>query len=113
MKKGRVKEMEKIQLISWCDDNHEPHYWLGTEYLGTDILMVIKSAFDLGHYMGVEEYEMEQVDITGDIFPEEMAEQLFDYFQGVPALDSVDVELIVAERWQEFSKKNIKKFKKI
>ena len=104
--------MEKMYLISWCDDNHAPHYWLETEYLGTDILTVVESAFGLGQCIGAKAFKMEEVNITGDNFPEDNWEQLFDYFQTIPEFDDVDIKLIIADKWQNFYEKNIKKIRR-
>lgn len=83
--------MKRLFLISWCDDNHDPHYWLNEEYLGVDIITIAESLFGLGQANGPEAIEFEEVNITGDSFPDEIWEQLFDYFQTIPKLDETDV----------------------
>lgn len=101
--------MEKLFLISWCDDNHAPHYWIETEYLGTDIITVVESAVGLGQCIGARAFKMEEINITGDSFPEDIWEHLFDYFQTIPTFDDTDIKLIVENEWQKFYQKNLKK----
>ena len=71
--------MKKNYLISWNDDNHFPSYWLNTIYLGCDLNQVIKNALKLqiaeSNIIDVE------LNIDRDDFPEDIWEQLFDYFQ--------------------------------
>lgn len=94
--------MRKMYLISWCDDNHDPIYWLNNEFLGVDIKTIAENLFGLGQENGPEALEFQEIALTGDSFPEEYWEQLFDYFQTIPTLDKTDVRLIVEEKWGEF-----------
>ena len=86
--------MRRMYLISWCDDNHDPIYWLNNEFLGVDIKTIAENLFGLGQANGP------------DSFPDEIWESLFDYFQTMPTLDEADVCLIVTEKWHTFHKKN-------
>ena len=98
---------KKIEyLISWCDDNHDPCYWLDTTTLGCEMDTIVESIIDLQLPKGTI---VKQVNITGDSFDIDEWEQLFDYFQTIPNLDSTDVCLIVMNKWEDFYKKNIKK----
>ena len=36
-----------VYLISWCDDNHDPFYWLDTTTLGCEMDTIVKSIIDL------------------------------------------------------------------
>lgn len=98
--------MKKVYLISWCDDNHDPFYWLNENSLGWGMDTIVENIINLGLPKGTE---VQEVNITGDNFPEDIWEQLFDYFQTIPNLDSTDVHLIVMNKWEDFYKKNIKK----
>ena len=95
-----------VYLISWCDDNHDPFYWLDTTTLGCEMDTIVESIIDLQLPKGTI---VKQVNITGDSFNIDEWEQLFDYFQTIPNLDSTDVRLIVMNKWEDFYKKNIKK----
>ena len=95
----KKNKKEKCYLISWCDDNHDPYYWLNEHDLGVDIGTIAESIIDLEIPKGTD---IEEVNITGDSFPEEYWEQLFDYFQTIPTLDKIDVRLIIEEKWEEF-----------
>lgn len=101
-------EQKKFYLISWDDDNHGKAYWLETTFLGweSEIRTVIENFAKLDIPKGSKICEF---DITGDCFPEDIWEQLFDYFQTIPKLDQADVRLIVSEKWKCFYTKNIKK----
>lgn len=94
--------MRKMYLISWCDDNHDPFYWLNNEFLGVDIKTIAENLFGLGQENGPEALEFQEIALTGDSFPDEIWESLFDYFQTIPTLDKTDVRLIVEEKWEEF-----------
>lgn len=98
--------MKKVYLISWCDDNHDSFYWLNENSLGWGMDTIVESVIDLGLPKGTE---VQEINITGDSFPEDIWEQLFDYFQTIPKLDEIDVRLITMNKWQDFYKKNIKK----
>lgn len=104
--------MKKKYLISWCDDNHAPHYWLDTEYLGVDIITIAESLFGLGQEHGPEALEFQEIQITGDSFPDEIWEQMFDYFQTIPTLDTTDIDLIVLGEWDSFYHKYQEKMAK-
>lgn len=97
--------MKKYYLISWCDDNHNPYYWLNDNYLGCSLDIIVENLIDLEVPKGTK---IQVIELTNNSFPEEYWEQLFDYFQTVLDLDEKDVELIVQENWQEFYNKNIK-----
>lgn len=104
----------KVYLISWDDDNHEKLWYLNTKYLGCDFPKVIERALKLGSkYPPQIEIEYISLGIETD-FPEDITEELFDYFQSIPTLDNQDIELIAKAVdnelfWQEFYEKNIKK----
>ena len=108
------KKDSKVYLISWDHDNHEKIWYLNTDYLGCDFPKVIERALKLGSkYPPQIEIEYISLGIDTD-FPEDITEELFDYFQCAPHLDSEDVELIAKAVdnelfWQEFYEKNIKK----
>jgi len=99
--------MKKNYLISWNDDNHFPSYWFNTTYLGCDLNQIINSALNLpkaeGNIIPIG------LDIDRDDFPEDIWEQLFDYFQTQPNFDEVDIKLIAKNDWHNFYAKNIKK----
>ena len=95
-----------MYLISWDDDNHDRFYWLNTHLLGCEIDTIVKAVIDLRIN---EEIDLEQINVSGDSFPEDIWEQLFDYFQTIPTLDEIDVRLISLDKWNDFYKKNIKK----
>lgn len=97
---------KEMYLISWNDDNHDSFYWLNTHLLGCEIDTIIKTVIDLKIN---EEIKLKQINIYGDTFPEDIWEQLFDYFQTIPKFDEIDVHLIVLDKWEDFYKKNIKK----
>ena len=97
---------KEMYLISWNDDNHDSFYWLNTHLLGCEIDTIIKTVIDLKIN---EEIQLKQINVYGDIFPEDIWEQLFDYFQTIPKFDETDVRLIVLDKWEDFYKKNIKK----
>lgn len=97
--------MEEKYLISWCDDNHAPSYWLNEKFLGVDMITIVESLLNLK----IDNFTLKEINITGDSFPEDVWEQLFDYFQTIPALDEVDIKLIVENQWQKFYEKNLKK----
>ena len=59
-----------MYLISWCDDNHEPFYWLNNEFLGVDIKTIAENLFGLGQENGPEALEFQEIALTGDSFPE-------------------------------------------
>ena len=108
------KKDSKVYLISWDDDNHEKIWYLNTDYLGCDFVDVIRSALALGHELPLQtQVEYISLGIETD-FPEDITEELFDYFQTIPTLDTQDIELIAKAVdnelfWQEFYEKNIKK----
>lgn len=104
--------MREMYLISWCDDNHSPNYWLNEEYLGVDMITIAESLFGLGQANGAECIKFKEVNITGDSFPEDIWETLFDYFQTIPKFDVIDIKLIVNNKWQNFYEKNIKKIRR-
>ena len=92
--------MKKIMyLISWDDDNHDKFYWLNTYLLGCEIDTTVKTIIDLRIN---EEIELKQINISGDTFPEDIWEQLFDYFETIPKFDETDVRLIVLDKWKDF-----------
>lgn len=101
--------MKKMYLISWSDDNHDPHYWLNEEYLGVDINVIVNSVIRLG--LPKDTY-VDIISITADDFPENIWEELFDYFQTIPKLDVVDIKLITMSKWEDFYEKNIKKIRR-
>ena len=88
-----------VYLISWCDDNHDPFYWLDITKLGCEMDTIVENIIDLQLPKGTI---LKQVNITGDSFPDEIWESLFDYFQTIPTLDKTDIRLIVEEKWEEF-----------
>lgn len=100
--------MNKNYLISWCDDNHFPCYWFNTTFLGCEIQQVIKSALQLK----TDSAKIIEKEFYPWDFPEELEEQLFDYFQTMPQLDEVDIKLMVKEDWYNFYEKNIKKIRR-
>ena len=99
--------MRKMYLISWCDDNHDPVYWLNEELLGVDIKAIAENLFGLGQANGPEALEFQEIALTGDSFPDEIWEQLFEFFQTMPNLDETDVRLIVNQEWQELYNKRV------
>lgn len=99
--------MRKMYLISWCDDNHDPVYWLNEELLGVDIKIIAENLFGLGQANGPEALEFQEIALTGDSFPDEIWEQLFEFFQTMPNLDETDVRLIVNQEWQELYNKRV------
>lgn len=99
--------MRKMYLISWCDDNHDPVYWLNEELLGADIKTIAENLFGLGQANGLEALEFQEIALTGDSFPDEIWEQLFEFFQTMPNLDETDVRLIVNQEWQELYNKRV------
>lgn len=99
--------MRKMYLISWCDDNHDPVYWLNEELLGVDIKTIAENLFGLGQANGPEALEFQEIALTGDSFPDEIWEQLFEFFQTMPSLDETDVRLIVNQEWQELYNKRV------
>lgn len=99
--------MRKMYLISWCDDNHDPVYWLNEELLGVDIKTIAENLFGLGQVNGPEALEFQEIALTGDSFPDEIWEQLFEFFQTMPSLDETDVRLIVNQEWQELYNKRV------
>ena len=104
----------KVYLISWDDDNHEKLYYLDTIFLGCDFPKVIERALKLGSkYPPQIKIKYISLGIETE-FPEDITEELFDYFQTIPTLDTQDIELIAKAVdnelfWQEFYEKNIKK----
>lgn len=100
--------MEKLYLISWCDDNHTPSYWLNEKFLGVDMITIAESLLNLK----LDNFILKEINITGDSFPEDIWEQLFDYFQTTPTFDNVDIKLIIEDKWQNFYEKNIKKIRR-
>lgn len=99
--------MRKMYLISWCDDNHDPVYWLNEELLGVDIKTIAENLFGLGQANGPEALEFQEIALTGDSFPDEIWEQLFEFFQTMPNLDETDVRLIVNQEWQKLYNKRV------
>lgn len=99
--------MKKMYLISFCDDNHDPIYWLNEELLGVDIITVAENLFGLGQVHGPEALEFQEIALTGDSFPDDIWEQLFEFFQKGPSLDETDVRLIVQEQWHELYNKRV------
>lgn len=98
--------MKKMYLISWDDDNHDRIYWLNTCLLGCEMDRIIKTIIDLRIN---EEIQLKEIEISGDVFPDDIWEQLFDYFQTIPRFDETDVRLMTLDKWKDFYKKNIKK----
>ena len=98
--------MKKMYLISWDDDNHDRFYWLNTCLLGCEMDRIIKTVIDLRIN---EEIQLKEIEISGDVFPDDICEQLFDYFQTIPRFDETDVRLMALDKWEDFYKKNIKK----
>lgn len=99
---------KQCYLISWCDDNHDPIYWLNNMYLGVDMDTIVSNAMSIGQELVDEKLlHIKQINITGDTFPDTVWEQLFDYFQTIPSLDEIDVDLIVNDKWIAFYDKNI------
>ena len=47
----------KKYLLSYNDDNHDNQYWFDGEYLGTDVLEILKDMY----YYGLEDSDPEQV----------------------------------------------------
>lgn len=99
--------MRKMYLISFCDDNHDPVYWLNEELLGVDIKTIAESLFGLGQANGPEVLKFQEIALTGDSFPDEIWEELFEFFQTMPKLDETDVRLIVNQKWQELYNKRV------
>lgn len=100
--------MKKMYLISFCDGNHNPIYWLNNEFLGISMSTIAESLFRLGQVNGAETLEFQEIALTGDDFPDEIWEPLFDFFQEIPRLDETDVCLIVNQEWQELYEKRVK-----
>lgn len=108
------KQVKKMYVISWNDENHDLLYWLNENYLGCDFADVIEGAFRLGQENPALKFEMVNVAINPWSFPEDIEEELYSYFQEIPMFDAKDVELITKAIdnelfWQEFYEKNIKK----
>lgn len=101
--------MKKMYLISWCDDNHDPVYWLNTQLLGIDMVTIAETLFIMGQAQALETVDFQEIALTGDSFPEDIWEELFDFFQTTPTLDETDVCLIVEDKWQELFDKRVKK----
>ena len=97
--------MNKNYLICWDDDNHFANYWLNTTYLGNDIEQIIINSLKIIP----DTNSIKKIYINADSFPEEIWEQLFDYFQTVPKFDFADLKLIIKKDWKNFYAKNIKK----
>lgn len=98
--------MNDFYIISWNDDNHDKTYYLNNKLLGIDIKTVFENLIDLEIPKGTI---LKEFEITTDLFPSDIEESLFDYFQKFPTLDEKDIFLIVNNKWNDFYKKNIKK----
>ena len=56
---GGIK-MKKVYLISWCDDNHDPFYWLNENSLSWGMNTIVKSIIDTAQKQGIGAYLRKQ-----------------------------------------------------
>lgn len=94
-----MKEVKTYYLIGWNDYNHNTIYWLNDKFLGYGMDTLVKAVIDL---QIKPPFEIKLIELTGDNFPKEYWEEIFDYFQTIPDLTQSDIDLIVNEDWEKF-----------
>ena len=80
------KQVKKMYVISWNDENHDLLYWLNENYLGCDFADVIEGAFRLGQENPALKFEMVNVAINPWSFPEDIEEELYNYEKRIAEL---------------------------
>lgn len=101
-------KMQKMNLITWDDDNHAKRVFFNGHFVGTtadigDMINNIIKYIDGFELSKIECKEVYSCDTFDDI-DEEVYDNIFDFFEFADDLSERQIELINNEDWEELNK---------